>query len=43
MLIISQEKILKWRGVEKMAKKGKETNEKVKRELVLCLDDENKN
>lgn len=26
-----------------MAKKGKETNEKVKRELVLCLDDENKN
>lgn len=45
MLIISQENFLKGRqgGVEKKAKKGKEMNEKVKHELVLCLDNENKN
>ena len=43
MLIIPPEKMLKGGGVEEKAKKGKEMNEKVKHELVLCLDDENKN
>ena len=43
LLIIPPEKMLKGGGVEEKAKKGKEMNEKVKHELVLCLDDENKN
>lgn len=43
LFIISQEKFKKGREVKKKAKKGKEVNEKVKHELVLCLDDENKN
>lgn len=40
LLIISQENFLKGR---ESGEKGKEMNEKVQHELVLCLDDENKN